>query len=297
MRPEIVDLDTFVDLSTSLSFTATAARLRIDRTVVSKRIQRLESALGVRLLERTTRNVGLTEEGSLLLHQAKGVFEGLTAICDLFSKPLAPKGLVKMSAPVTVSHSLLSEILPVVRRQNPEIRVELIATDRILDFIEEGLDLTIRSAVPADSSFVGRQLAENELILAASPKYLRQFGTPSTVSQLKTHSLLFLDFHRETAFRKSKVQLKELEERRALACNDGRVLNRLAEEGAGICIRPRWSLENSLSSGKLQEVSLSDSLNDTSRLYLLYPKTGLLPQRTKVVIEAITEHFRKFRER
>lgn len=182
------------------------------------------------------------------------------------------------------------------RRRNRDLRVELIATDRVLDFIEEGLDLTIRSAIPADSSFVGRKLVENELVLAASSKYLKQFGAPLKVAQLKTHSLLFLDFHRDMAFRKSKLQLKELEECRALACNDGRVLNRLAEEGAGICIRPRWSLERSLASGRLKEISLSDSLNDTSCLYLLYPKTGPLPQRTKVVIDAITEHFKTFRK-
>ena len=140
MRPEIVDLEAFVDLSKSRSFTATAARLRVDRTVVSKRIQRLESALGVRVLERTTRNVRLTEEGAFLLHKAKQVFEGFSVISNLFSKPLGPKGVVKMSAPVTVSHSLLSGVLPSIRKTYPAVQIELIATDRVLDFVEDRID-------------------------------------------------------------------------------------------------------------------------------------------------------------
>jgi len=292
MRPEIVDLEVFVDLSKSRSFTTTANRLRLDRTVVSKRIQRLESALGVRILERTTRNVRLTEEGAFLLPKAKEIFEGFAVISDLFSKPLAPRGIVKMSAPVTVSHSLLSRVLPGIRKNHPEVQIELITTDRVLDFVEEGLDLTIRSGKPEDSSFIGRVLVENRLIFAASPKYLRAFKTPTTITELKNHSLLFLDFHRHTAFSKLKVQLSEFEKCRGVICNDGVVLNRLAEEGAGICIRPKWDLEASLSSGRLKEILLPDRLDDTTSLYLLYPNTPLLPQRTKVVADAIVLFFK-----
>jgi DNA-binding transcriptional LysR family regulator len=292
MRLETGDLEAFVDLSRSRSFTATAARLRIDRTVVSKRIQRLEGALGVRVLERTTRSVRLTEEGALLLHKAKEVFEGLAVIADLFSQPLAPKGTVRMSAPVTVSSSLLSRILPGIRKTYPDIRIELIATDRVLDFVAEGLDLTVRAGVPEDFSFVGRRLTANELVLAASPKYLKTFGTPSRVSDLKSHSLLFHDFHRGTVFKKTRIPLRDFETCRGVVCDDSRILNRLAEEGTGICIRPRWDLEESLSARRLMEIRLPDQLDDRTFLYLLYPKTALLPQRTKVVAGAIESFFK-----
>ena len=116
------------------------------------------------------------------------------------------------------------------------------------------------------------------------------------ISNLKDHSLLFHDFHRNTAFRKVRVQLRELENCRGVVCNDGRVLNRLAEEGAGICIRPRWDLEESLSAGRLTKISLPDKLDDKTSLYLLYPNSPLLPQRTKVVADAIEQFFGKFRE-
>lgn len=295
MKPEIADLEVFVDIGKTLSFTATATRLRLERTVVSKRIQRLENALGVQLLKRTTRNVGMTDEGKLLLKKATEICEGLHVLSDLFSKPIAPQGLVKLSAPATVSQSHLTKVFPIIRKKYPGIQIELVSTDRILDFVGEGLDLTIRAAVPSDSSFIGRILVRNQLLLAASPKYLKQFGTPTKVSQLQDHALLFLDFHRDISFLKASVKLREFENRRSYTCNDARILKRLAEEGEGICFRPSWDFDSEFTTGSLVEISLRDTLFDTTCLYLLYPNTGLLPNRTKVVIEELVRYFEKFR--
>ena len=170
------------------SFTAAAAALRVPKSSVSRAVSRLEEALGVRLLQRTTRKLGLTQAGERYLGEVRGPMERVAeASSEISDMGREPRGLVRVSIAPPLGDSILTNLFVEFARAYPGIRVELVVVSRRVNLVEEGIDIALRNGKLDDSSLVARKLAVAELGLYAAPSYLARRPAPRRFSELALH--------------------------------------------------------------------------------------------------------------
>lgn len=173
-------------------FSAAARELNLTPSAISKLVTRLEDRLGVRLLNRTTRKLALTPEGEAYLHRSQRIIADIAEAEDEVARFRArPRGLLRINVGTTFLHQL-APALPEFLGRHPEVEVELTVTDRVVDLIEEGADLGIRTGALADSTLIARKVCDLERVICASPGYLGQHGTPRTPEELLGHNCLRL---------------------------------------------------------------------------------------------------------
>ncbi len=184
-------MEVFVRVVQSGSFSEAARALNLTPSAVSKQVSRLEDRLGARLINRTTRRLGLTEEGQAFFERAQRILadvsEAEQAVTQLHG---APRGTLKLNAPVVFGRMHIAPLLPGFIAQHPEMRVDFTVNDRYVDLLEEGLDLVIRIGELKDSSLIARRLATNRRLLVATEDYLAKHGTPEQPSDLLKHNCL-----------------------------------------------------------------------------------------------------------
>ena len=187
----------FVRVAEAESFTTAAATLGLPKSSVSRSVAKLEEALGVRLLHRTTRKLSLTEAGRLYFERARSAMTTLDdASAAAGDMGKAPRGTVKVTAPVDAGVSILAGVIARFGKQHPGIHIELHLTARVVNLVEEGFDLAFRAGRLDDSSLIARRVGEGELALFASPRYLRRRGRPKKLADLASHDcVLFRPVH------------------------------------------------------------------------------------------------------
>lgn len=190
------DLVVFTRVAREGSFTAAARALGMPKSTVSRRVSSLEERLGARLLQRTTRKLSLTELGRLYLqHGERAVAEMEAAELAVSEQQDKPRGLLRLSAPLGLSW--LGPLVASFLRRHPEVQVEMVCTDRVVDLIEEGFDAAIRAGRLADSSLIARPLATLRRLAVASPAYLAARGTPREPADLRRHDCIVFGSGRE----------------------------------------------------------------------------------------------------
>ena len=173
------------------SLAGAARSLNVSPSVVSKQLSALEDRLGVRLLNRTTRRISVTQEGTAYYESCKRIITDVAEAENAVSSAhAAPRGLLKITAPVTFAHRHLTPHLPKFLDMFPEVEVQVQVNDRVVDLVDEGIDLAIRISQLKDSSLIARRLAPNRRYIAATPEYLKKNGTPNAVDDLKEHRLI-----------------------------------------------------------------------------------------------------------
>lgn len=190
---QINDMAAFVRSVELGGFSAAARTLGLTPSAISKLVTRLEDRLGVRLLNRTTRSLALTPEGEAYLHRSQRILADIAeAEGEVAQFRALPRGLLRINVGTAFGMHQLSPALPEFLQRHPEVQVELTVTDRLVDLIEEGADMGIRTGVLADSSLVARKICDLERVICASPAYLKQHGTPKKPSDLHAHNCLRL---------------------------------------------------------------------------------------------------------
>ena len=173
------------------SFTAAANLAGVTPAAVSRSVARLEERLGVRLFVRTTRQMRLTDSGRLYYQQCR---QALTQLVDaereVTGQQSQPSGLLRISVPTPYAHYRLLPKLPAFRRQFPDVQVDVHISNRNIDFADDGFDLAIRGKAPTDSGLIARTLEEAELVVVATPDYLREAGTPTSLEELAKHDCI-----------------------------------------------------------------------------------------------------------
>jgi DNA-binding transcriptional LysR family regulator len=256
----IRDLDalrTFVAIATLGSFARGSDKLGISRAMASKRIADIEAELGVKLINRTTRSMSLTEAGRKLLAAAETMFGLLeSAEQDIRSATAIPRGTLRVNAPMSFGIRHLGPIIDAFLLQHPEVNVELTLDDRVVDIVDEGYDVAIRIRNLGDSSLTARRLAPARMVVCASPTYLESRGKPDQPQELTRHDCLVYDYlarQNVWSFVREGVNA-DIRVNGPLHSNNGDVLVQAAADGLGIMLAPTFIAHEALRSGALVPV-------------------------------------------
>jgi DNA-binding transcriptional LysR family regulator len=247
----------FAKVAETQSFSEAARRLNMPISTVSRKIADLEDELGVRLFERSTRSLRLTDVGADILSEAQRGAEVSEAVESIVSNQLSEvKGLLRLSAPPSIADSLLAPIINAFQASYPGVRVHLLVTDRYVDHIVEGVDLSFRVGKLKDSILIARTILTYRRRLVASPDYLAQHGPVEKPTDILNHRLLAfssLTGEHSWTFRKGE-ESKTVRFEPALAMNDYAGLAESLASGSGICDLPPIVRPDLIQSGKLVEV-------------------------------------------
>ncbi|GAB5993180.1 MULTISPECIES: LysR family transcriptional regulator [Aeromonas] len=266
------------------SFTRAAELLGMPKSSVSQKISRLESQLGVRLLQRTTRRLSLTPQGEIYVEHCRGLLT-LARSANLAMARLrsAPAGRVRITAPEATGTLLLGPILAEFRALYPEVVLELTLSDEQLDLVGEGYDLALRAAPLKDSSLICRRIGEVARYLVASPGYLARHGMPQRLAELAHHVCLV-----HTALPVWPLQEGGWRPQGACASNSLLALRELALHDGGIALLPQHVCESGLASGKLQKILPMIPI-PTNPFYLIYPSREHLAPALRSLMDFVAE--------
>ena len=250
-------METFIAVVESGSFTGAASRLDMSSVMVGKYIALLESELGTRLLERNTRRQSLTDTGRVYYDEAKRVLEQV-AIAESAVERLraAPAGTLRVTAPTSFGGCVIAPLTATFLQRYPAVRIELDLTNRMVDLVEEGVDLAIRIGEIRNDDLVAKYLCPYNMVICASPDYLARHGTPQTPADLVDHLCLsHTVWTARNEWRLPGVEGGERWERGAIfRCNDGYGLRMAARAGAGLLLQPEVLVAEELASGRLVRV-------------------------------------------
>ena len=285
-------IESFVMVAQKLSFVEAANSLQIEPSALSRRIRRLEKRLGVRLLNRNTRRVALTEAGVLYLSHCTEVLAKLDeadAIVSHFSAE--PRGLLRVTLPVSFGQRQIAPALPEFLNRYPQINLDLLFTERVVDVVEESIDVAIRVGQLQDSQLVVQRLAPNRCILCASPTYLKKYGSPQTPKELEQHScLIFPGFGDIWHFSRQNQQIA-VRVKGKLRGNNGEALYQAVLAGCGIVLIPTFMAGDPLRTGQLETV-LDDWKVPTTDIFAVLGVGQYIPAKTQVFVDFLAERFR-----
>lgn len=282
------DLEIFARVAATGSMSQAARDLALSPPVISKRIKRLEERLGVRLLQRTTRQIVLTEAGRGFHERVLAVLAGVDEAESWVSQRAASvRGSLRISAPTTFGRLHVAPHLVRFLERFPDVALDLSLSDAFVDVVGEGFDMAIRIADLADTSLVARKLAPNHRVLCASPSYLARAGMPSDLADLARHRLLVHNadhWRLEGPDGPANVPVAS-----AILTNSSEVIREAVIAGLGIALRSTWDVGPELRSGKLRLVLPQYRASHRVAIYAVYPTRRHLPQCTRVFIDFLAE--------
>ena len=287
------ELTVFVLVAEHGSFSAAARQSDLSPSAVSKIIARLERRLGVRLLQRSTRQLQLTPEGQRLLDQGKRVLADLNELESELSARSQPKGIVRISASSSTGNQILVPLMPALMAQFPQLTIDLSFTDQVIDLIEARTDIAIRWGKLPASDLLARELGHTRQVIVASPAYLAQHGTPAHPDDLAHHVRMGWNYPRAVPQWPLRVNGERvgvpLGER--LRVNDGEVLRQLALAGAGLARLSLYHAWGDLAAQRLRVVLEAFNPGDLEPIHAVYlGKPEQLPPRTRAVLYFLNDH-------
>jgi len=283
-----------VELARAGGMSAAARELDVTPAAVSKRLAQIEARLGVRLFNRSTRRLSLTAEGEVYLENSRrilGEIDDLDAL--IASRQAAPRGLLKVNAPLGFGRSYIAPAIAEFAQKYPEVSLQLQLTDRPADFVRDAFDVAVRFGDLPDTSLIARKIAPNRRLVCASPVYLKKHGTPATPHDLARHQCIVLrqneaayGLWRFTRGRRSET----VKVRGNLSSNDGEVTLTWGLAGLGILQRAEWDLARYLRSGRLVQV-LQDYALPQADIYAVFPERHHLSAKVRVFVDFLVAYF------
>ena len=287
----------FVEVASAGSLAAAAQRLEVTPAAVSKNLLRLEAQLGVRLVQRSTRRLRLTDEGERFLAKAQAALRALDeAVAEVSQSAAAPSGRVRISVGISFGRRWVLPALPALVQRHPQLRVEVDLDNRPVDLVAEGFDIGIRGGLVEDSSLVARRICALPVVLLASPGYLRRAGVPQAVDELARHRCVQVRFagggQSVWRFRAgSRRRLIEFQPEAAIAVSDAEAVLDLALADAGIVQAGLHHALPYLRSGRLKILMPDQHDAGDREIVLHYPHRQYLAPRVRVVVDTLLGHF------
>ena len=299
---KLKQLETFVSVATRGSLTAAAKSEGVAPAIIGRRLDALESRLGVKLMVRTTRRITLTHEGSAFLEDCQRLLTDLAnAEASVSAGGVKASGHLRLTAPAGFGRRHVAPLVPRFRELHPEVTISLNLSDRVVDVAGEGYDCAVRVGDLPDSSLVSVRLADNQRRCVAAPAYLQRHGRPRTPADLVRFDCLTLSSDasqtRGWAFRvpaepgatTSDDGILHLRPGGPLDCTDGQVLREWCLAGYGIAWRSTWEVEADIAEGRLEAV-LDEFAAPPNGIYALFPQRKHLALRVRLWIDFLKHH-------
>lgn len=278
------------------SLSAAARALDITPPAATARLAAIEQRLGVRLVNRTTRQISLTSEGEIYLHHATRLLNELRDMDELISASnRTPRGLLRVNAPLGFGRTVIAPLVSDFVSQFPEVELVLEVTDKPINLVDRGFDLSIRFGDPLAEGMIAKRILSNRRYICASPLYLEKHGTPKTIEDLAHHRCII---HRQNDdaygiwrfILDGKTEVVKIHG--ALSSNDGDIILGWALGGQGIVIRSEWDVAKYLNSGRLKRILTEYSL-PSADLFAYYPSNKNLTARARAFINFIVDNISK----
>ncbi len=291
---KFVEMKTFVAVVDAGSFVKASDALSMSKAAVSRYVGELETRLGVRLLQRTTRKLSLTEEGEIFHARCKELLSGIDeAEAEISVHSGQATGHLKVNVPVTFGLMHLASLWAEFLALHPAVTLDVTLTDRVVDLVEEGYDLAVRIALLPSSSLVSRQITSTRMVLCATPAYLQMRGVPEHPSGLAHHSIIAYSLLAtgdtwEFDGPQGRVSVKVSP---CMHTNSGDTCRVVALQDRGIVLQPTFLVGQDLLSGALVEV-LPDYRSVEFGVYVVYPTRKNVSLKVRVLIDFLIEAFR-----
>ncbi|MBV7393242.1 LysR family transcriptional regulator [Mameliella sediminis] len=291
------EMQVFLQVVDSGSFSEAARTLRMTPSTVSKLVARVEERLGVRLLERSTRRLALTEEGRIYYERSRDVLDEMAAVeRDLSQGSSCLGGRVRVSSSVGFGMLGVEPLLPEFRRLHPRITVDLSLSDEIVDLYLDRTDVAFRVGPLPDSSMTAIRLGTAKRMIVASPDYLEQHGTPASVHDLEDHECLGFNFRRTNAVwpLKDSGRIVDRMVEGPLIANNGETVRRAAVAGMGLARIGEFHVREDLKAGRLVEVLAGATEGDTEEVHAVFLGGERVPNRVRAFLDFTTARLRGY---
>ena len=287
---DVADLRLFTTIVSGGSLSETARRTGASLPALSRRLAKLESRLGVRLIDRGSRHFLLTQEGRMLHTRAVQILADIDEMeAEIVNRALAPRGHLRIGAPSEIGRSRIADIVAGFTEAHAEVSIELLLTDAKLEETGEDFDIGLHVDRPSSATVVMRKLLRSRRVLCASPGYLDRHGTPTSARDLIRHRCIKLVRSAREHDRWLYVEddvVREFPVDGPLSTNCSDVMHQWALAGRGIAQKALWDIEADLSSGRLVQLLPAQFCMELD-LYVTYPSAKRLPARTRMVIDHI----------
>jgi len=288
---DLTDMDIFARVVTAGSMSGAGREMGLSPAVISKRIRRLEERLGARLLQRTTRQITLTEDGQGYYERVIGILASIEeAESFVTRRNTAPRGTLKIAAPTSFGRMHIAPNLGRFARSYPDLKLSLMLSDAFVDIVGDGYDLAVRIAALENSSLIARRLAPNHRVICAAPDYLDREGTPETLADLTRHNCVFAT-HQDLWQLEGPEGPTAVRVTGSLQTNSSEVVREAAIAGLGIALRSTWDVGPALQRGDLRIVLPDYRESRRVGVYAVYPSRRFLPARVRVFIDFLADLF------
>jgi DNA-binding transcriptional LysR family regulator len=289
---ELEDLRSFVEVIESGGLNRAAARLGVAKSIISRRITRLEADLGTRLLTRSTRGISPTEAGMEFKVRCDRILADLEEARDAVTQQgQSVRGRLRLSAPMALGVRHLAPVLTDLARLHPALELDVSYTDRVVDLLGEGFDAAIRIGSLRDSSLVARRIAPVHAVVVASPDYLSRHGRPRTPQDLTQHECLIYtgtlvpEWHFQSGKRRTSIRPQG-----RLRSDSGEAILQWAIAGLGIADAPSFMLSDAIENGELEPLLL-DYPRPEYGIHVVRPPGSYVPGKVRVLIDTLVERF------
>jgi len=284
---EIEDIQTFVAVADAGGLSPAAQRLGVSKSIVSRRLARLEKSLGATLLSRSTRGTSLTEAGATFREHATRIAGEADAARDALSPEGTVRGRLRVAAPLSFSATTFAPILAELAKRYPELEVQASFSDRVVDLVAEGFDAAIRLGMLADSNLVARRIATFGGALVASPAYIEKHGSPRTPEELLTHATINR-INDEWPLMHDGKRITIHPRNTRFTADNGAALVPAVLAGLGIALMPNFLIADHLATGALVVVMPDYPLPEAG-VYVVRPPGGSPPCKVRVLIDLMVE--------
>jgi DNA-binding transcriptional LysR family regulator len=288
------EMRTFAGVVDAGSFVKAAEALGMSKPAVSRYVNELEARLGVRLMQRTTRRLSLTDEGQLFYSRCKHLLQAVDeAETEITSRKSEASGLVRINAPLTFGVLHLAPLWGEFRRQHPKVTLDITLSDRVVDLVEEGFDLAVRIAALNDSGLISRRIATTRLVLCASPQYLAEHGAPGHPLDLVHHAIIaYTQLATGDEWRFNGPQGRvAVTTRPCITTNNGDTCLAAALHHQGIVLQPSFLVSEALQRGTLVELMPAFQSVEIG-IFTVYPSRRHVPPKVSMLVEFLAQAFR-----